>query len=360
MSKVGHDSESLFTESAGGTVECLGLAFPSEDARRAHFLAILKKKLEDPGFRKIDGFPKGSDEDILRLSDPPYFTVCPNPFMQDFVRCYGKPFNPAVPYARKPFAVDVSEGKTDTMYTAHSYHTKVPHKAIMRAILHYTEPGDILLDGFAGSGMTGVAAQLCGTPDPEYKKLVDEEWRAAGERPPKWGARRAVLGDLSPAATFISANYNTPFDVTAFESEAQRILDELRAEIGWMYETLHADGKKKGFINYTVWSEVFSCPECGGEVVFLDEALDLKTDRVREKFPCPHCSVDLTKDNLQRRMETMIDPATGVTWERVRFIPVLINYTFGTEKHEKKPDKHDLANLARVADSASAGHGSDE
>jgi 16S rRNA G966 N2-methylase RsmD len=350
VSKVTHDSQSLFTESAGGAVECLGLTFPSEDTRRAHFLAILKEKLKEPEFRKIEGFPKGSDEDILRLSDPPYFTACPNPFTEDFVRCYGKAFNAAVPYARKPFAVDVSEGKTDPIYTAHSYHTKVPHKAIMRAILHYTAPGDVLLDGFAGSGMTGVAAQLCGSPDPEYKKLVDEEWRAAGEEPPKWGARRAVLGDLAPAATFIAANYNTPFDVTAFQNEAQRILDELRAEIGWMYETLHTDGKKKGFINFTVWSEVFSCPDCGGEVVFLEEALDRKTDRVREQFPCPHCSVELTKDNLQQRMETLIDPATRATRERVRFIPVLINYTFGTKKLEKKPDKQDSANLARIAD----------
>lgn len=350
MSKVIHDSQSMFTESTGGAVQCLGLTFPSEDARRAHFLEILKKKLKDPDFRKTDGFPIGSDEDILRLSDPPYFTVCPNPFMEDFVRCYGKPYNPAVPYARKPFAVDVSEGKTDPIYTAHSYHTKVPHKAIMRAILHYTEPGDVLLDGFAGSGMTGVAAQLCGSPDPEYKKLVDEEWRASGQETPKWGPRRAVLGDLAPAATFIAANYNTPFDLAAFQIEAQRILNELKTEIGWMYETLHCDGKKKGFINYTVWSEVFSCPECGGEVVFVEEALDRKTDRVREQFPCPHCSVELTKDNLQRRMETMIDPATRGTRERVRFIPVLINYGFGTKKYEKKPDKQDLANLARVAD----------
>jgi predicted RNA methylase len=48
-------------------------------------------------------------------------------------------------------------------------------------------------------------------------------------------------------------------------------------------------------------------------------------------------------------METMIDPATRAPWERVRFIPVLINYSFGTKKHEKKPDKQDLANLARIA-----------
>ena len=45
---------------------------------------------------------------------------------------------------------------------AHSYHTKVPHKAIMRYILHYTESRDVVFDGFCGTGMTGVAAQLCG------------------------------------------------------------------------------------------------------------------------------------------------------------------------------------------------------
>ncbi|WZB64282.1 DNA methyltransferase [Achromobacter xylosoxidans] len=32
----------------------------------------------------------------------------------------------------------------------------------MRYILHYTQPGDIVFDGFCGTGMTGVAAQMCG------------------------------------------------------------------------------------------------------------------------------------------------------------------------------------------------------
>lgn len=31
----------------------------------------------------------------------------------------------------------------------------------MRYLLHYTNPGDIVWDGFAGTGMTGVAGQLC-------------------------------------------------------------------------------------------------------------------------------------------------------------------------------------------------------
>lgn len=330
-------------------VECLGLTFENDDARRAYFLERLREKLKDPEFRKIEGFPKASDEDILRLSDPPYFTACPNPFLEDFVRCYGKPYDPNVRYDKKPFAVDVSEGKTDPIYTAHSYHTKVPHKAIMRAILHYTEPGDLVLDGFAGSGMTGVAAQLCGAPDPEFKKQVEEEWKAAGEEPPKWGARRAILGDLSPAATFIAANYNTPFDVAAFQSEAQRILDELKTEIGWMYETLHTDGKKKGFINYTVWSDVFACANCSGEIVFLEHALDKKTDRVRDEFPCPHCRASLTKSRMERLYDTYPDPASGKPVQRLRRVPVLINYSIGKTRYEKEPSAEDKATLRRVS-----------
>ena len=86
------------------------------------------------------------------MSDPPYYTACPNPFLEDFIKHYGRPYDPNVPYSREPFATDVSEGKTDPIYNAHSYHTKVPHKAIMRYILHYTEPGDVVFDGFCGIG----------------------------------------------------------------------------------------------------------------------------------------------------------------------------------------------------------------
>ena len=190
-------------------VECLGLTFPSDAARRAYFTDRLREQLRDPAFRTIEGFPLGSDEDILALSDPPYYTACPNPFIADFIRCYGTPYDPSVAYRKEPFAADVSEGKNDPIYNAHSYHTKVPHKAIMRYILHYTQPGDVVLDGFCGTGMTGVAAQLCANPDPEFKVQIEQEWRDAGWGLPQWGARRAILGDLSPAATFIAYNYLT-------------------------------------------------------------------------------------------------------------------------------------------------------
>lgn len=173
----------------GATVECLGMTFPSEDARREHFLKLLAEKLKDPEFRNQEGFPQGTDEAILAMSDPPYYTACPNPWLADFVKHYGKPYDPDEDYSREPMAIDVSVGKTDPIYKAHSYHTKVPHLAIVPSILHFTEPGDIVLDGFAGSGMTGVAAQWCGTAPASYRHQIEMEWKKAGMPAPKWGAR---------------------------------------------------------------------------------------------------------------------------------------------------------------------------
>src|ERR1700675_1605871 len=110
------------TNAGLGPVECLGIRFENDAARRAHFLEILREKLKDKQYRSIPGFPVGADEDILRLSDPPYYTACPNPWLADFVRRYGKPYDPDTDsYHREPLAVDASEGKTDPLYTAHSY-----------------------------------------------------------------------------------------------------------------------------------------------------------------------------------------------------------------------------------------------
>jgi len=335
---------------SGKSVECLGIMFPNDAARREHYMKLLAEQLTDPEFRKSPGFPLGTDDDILRMSDPPYYTACPNPFLVDFIKSYGKPYDSSVSYHRDPFAVDSSVGKTDSLYKAHGYHTKVPHLAIVPSILHYTQPGDIVLDGFAGSGMTGVAAQFCGTAPASYRGELERDWKAAGYAPPQWGARRVVLNDLGPAATFISAGYNLPFDVDAFEEAAQAILKAIDDELGWMYQTLHTDGKAKGRINFTVWSEVFSCSECSGEVVFFEEALNKTTKAVADVIACPHCSKELRKEQMDIQFETFSDPGTNEMARRPKRKAVLINYDVGKATCEKKPDKADLALIARIAE----------
>jgi predicted RNA-binding Zn-ribbon protein involved in translation (DUF1610 family) len=339
-------------ETQNEPVTCLGMTFENDAARRAYFTEELRKKLKDPEFRKIEGFPLGSDEAILNLSDPPYYTACPNPWISDFIAEWEaqKPEKPEdYQYHREPFATDVSEGKTHPLYKAHSYHTKVPHLAIVPSILHYTEPGDVILDGFSGTGMTGIAAQWCGAPSEEYRNSLEKKWKAEGNEPPTWGLRHCVLTDLSPAATFIAANYNLPFDVEKFSDAAKKLLKDLEKEIGWMYETLHTDGKTKARIEYTVWSEVFTCPDCAGEIVFLEEAMDSETRRVKDSFYCSSCGALLNKRKLDRCFKTSQDKKIhGETWKRIAFRPVLISYKIGRQRHEKKPDAQDLATIKKI------------
>lgn len=366
----------------GGPVECLGMTFPSDDARREHFLKLLAEKLKEPEFRAQEGFPQGTDDAILELSDPPYYTACPNPWLSDFVAESADPKDTDHEYSREPFTADVSEGKNDAIYNAHGYHTKVPHKAIMRYILHYTEPNDIVLDAFCGTGMTGVASQLCGDrsqvqslgyligKDGEILQKRTEKDGSGWEAFSKLGARRAFLSDLSPAATFIAHNYNAPKNIASLRDVVNASLKELNSKFSWMYQTLHnpsddevataqeiiQNGEKpdlsesghRGAINYVVWSDVFSCPECAGEIVFWDSAVDVDNGKVRQTFPCPHCNSEQTKRSLEHVMSNIFDPALGENIRQAKIHPVRINYTFSGKRFDKKPDAADIALAKKV------------
>ncbi len=356
-----YEQESLFVKEEPAfhaAVACLGRSFENDEARRAYFLDLLREKLKDPEFRKIEGFPLGTDEDILALSDPPYYTACPNPFLAEFISLYGQPYDSSVAYSREPFAADVSEGKNDPIYNAHSYHTKVPHKAIMRYILHYTNPGDVVFDGFCGTGMTGVAAQLCESRKAVeglgYKVLEDNTVLDEHGTPfSKLGSRRAILNDLSPAATLITAGYNISSDVHGFVECARAALRTFQSEFGWMYETRDSKTGSNGNINYTVWSDVFSCPNCSEDIVFWDSAYDEDLGKVSETFACPSCSADVNKRTLIRKTEMVLDPILHQSKPRVVQQPVVINYTLNGEVATKKPDQEDFNVLTEIENSLS-------
>ena len=366
MATNNEDNMSLFPEEAEAMLQepvtCLGMTFQNDEMRQEYFLDKLRKKLEDPEFRKIEGFPIGKDEDILALSDPPYYTACPNPFIEDFIKRYGKPYDPATDnYHREPFAADVSEGKHDPIYNAHSYPTKVPHKAIMRYILHYTEPGDVVFDGFCGTGMTGVAVQYCGDKTAVesldyrvgkdgtiYQQEIGEDRKMDWISFSKLGQRRAILNDLSPAATFIAYNYNSPVNVQSFEREANRILKEVEGECSWMYETIHTDERIKGKINYTVWSDVFVCPECTSEVVFWEVGVDKEVGKINSEFPCPHCDASLTKRNMNRVWVNNFDNLISQTIRQAKQVPVIVNYSVDKTRYESSPDAFDLSLLKKI------------
>ncbi len=331
----GQDSLPLDAADAGGNGDRLA----AEQAARDE----LRRRL--PELRDRPGCPRGSDEDIFAMSHPPWYTACPNPFVADWLADLDRPGDDdrADP---GPFAADVTEGKGNAFYKAHSYPTKVPHPAIMRFILHYTRPGDIVLDGFAGTGMTGVAAQACANPEPDVRAAIEAE---LGADKVEWGFRRTILGELGPSATFIAAGMNLPIDGDAFDRASQELLDRFDREYGWMYRTNVTVGEEtfEAGIDYTVWSEVFTCPHCGSEVVFYDVAFDAMSGCVRDDFCCSACGAALEKPALERRLVRERTLAGDIV-ERVEFRPVLISWRLGRAIGSKHVDDGDRSILDRV------------
>lgn len=287
-------------------------------------------------------------EQILGLSKPPYFTLCKNPFSNDIINKWESEKSNEVNRApvTEPFASDISEGKNNPIYNAHSYHTKVPHPAIMRYILHYTSPGDIIFDGFAGTGMTGVAATLCGSPDKNDKYKIESEFEERGQKI-EWGKRNCICSDLSPVASFIASNYNTYTDANQFVEESESILNEVETAFGYLYETDH-DQNNKGIIKNVIWSDVFSCNSCGGEIVFYESAVDEENGKVKKDFCCPTCGTRTNKKSLLKIWETTFDDLLNETVKQTKKVPVRVVYMFNKKTYRKQLDENDFSLIMNV------------
>jgi 16S rRNA G966 N2-methylase RsmD len=351
MSKQMEGQDSLLAtqnREAKEPVECLGHTFESDEARRSYFLAELKKKLADQEFRDVEGFPIGSDDDILALSDPPYYTACPNPFLSDLLAESFPSGSPNLDeYKKEPFAADVREGKQDPVCMAHTYHTKVPYRAIARYILHYTKPGDIVLDAFAGTGMTALASSLCAKPDPDFKRSVETESQAAERPTPLWGERRTVLFELSPFATFLARNFNSLLDVTTFRSEAKALISQSALKYGWLYKSELKPGHL-GEISFVVWVDVFRC-ECGAEIKFWDPPTPSRLPpRIEAMLTCASCLRKNSKRTIQQARTALFDSVLNTTITQNRQDVCFLEVRQGDSVVRRKPSAYDLALLRKI------------
>jgi DNA modification methylase len=207
------------------------------------------------------------------------------------------------PKAVGPFEQELVEGTRNTeLYNAHSYHTKVPPEAIIPFLEHYTRPGDVVLDPFSGSGMTGVAASLTG--------------------------RKAILNDLSVAAAHLGYNHTRPCDHQKLLLGFGELYERLRPEFEQLYETRDENGVQ-GYVLYTLWSRDARCPKCHGLFSMWD-VIDRKTGRMGTTITCVHCQA--------------IFPKQGLKYEGNR--PVLISYeTRAGKRHERAPTSWDLQHI---------------
>lgn len=195
-----------------------------------------------------------------------YYTSGPNPNLRRFVEEHATPYDPATDkYKVKPFDQPITTTKATAIYNMHTYWSKKPHDAIRQYVRHYTQPGDLVLDPFCGSGGTALAALMEG--------------------------RAAIAIDLSPAATFITKNYCTPVDVDELQCAFEELQRKVKPEMDWLYETRcdRCDGQAS--TAYIVFSQTYECPRCLEKIPLYDCQEISVEEKGKEKRinVCPLC-----------------------------------------------------------------------
>jgi DNA modification methylase/transcriptional regulator with XRE-family HTH domain len=243
---------------------------------------------------------------IERISLARYFLTSEQQTPSEIVCAHTTP----APTASDPPGAGMSAGKNTYTYDAHTYHTKVPPQGISELLKHYLPDGGLVLDPFAGSGMTGVACRANGYD--------------------------CILNELSPAACFIASRFVSSVEPARFEAGVRAILRELQDVRETLYTTTCRECGRPTELLYTVWSYRVLCNMCGHEFLLWDHCRRYG-ERVREhkilgEFPCPACHHVLRKSQLRRTIAE----------------PVLVGYKCcGSRQQEvtHPPDEHDRARI---------------
>lgn len=170
-------------------------------------------------------------------------------------------------------------GRGDPVYMAHAYLTKVPVTAIVPFIEAYCPAGGSVLDPFAGSGMTGVAAAMTG--------------------------RSAVLSDISVLGRHIGSNYVNLVLRSALESAAELVIKSSREQVGPLYDVVCAKCDNVGQLAKTVWSAVVACSVCGLDVNYYESMK--AADWNKKQMVCPACSTAITSKNRRVGEAPVVD-----------------------------------------------------
>ncbi len=120
--------------------------------------------------------------------------------------------------------------KTHTpMYLMHKYWARKPHNVVAKYIERYSKEGDIVLDPFAGSGVTVIEALRLG--------------------------RKGVGIDLDPISMFITQCTLMPVDLEEFKKAFKQIKDKIIARIDSLYITQCPNCERKATADAVIWHD---------------------------------------------------------------------------------------------------------
>lgn len=131
------------------------------------------------------------------------------------------------------------------LYAVHKYWSRKPGNVVRSIIERHTSPGDVVLDPFAGSGVTLIEAVLSG--------------------------RRAVGVDLNPIAVFLTQTSIADVDLRELEAAFRDLKTALADRVAELYRTRCPQCGGSGIATHLVWNadtveQIWcACQQCGAK-----------------------------------------------------------------------------------------------
>jgi 16S rRNA G966 N2-methylase RsmD len=234
------------------------------------------------------------------------------------------------------YSSPLPSSRTGAVYNAFSYPTKISPETIAIFIACHTEPGEVVLDTFAGSGTTGLGAMLCDKPTEAMQKLASRL-----QLEPKWGPREAVLYEIGTLGAFVSRTMTNPPEPNEFEKAARALIVEAEKATGNIYQAQDLKNRPAK-MRHMIWSDVLECDSCKTQVLFWDAAVRFDPLRIISDFACPNCGHKAALDEVSRVMETYHDLLLNKKSVRKKRVPVRLYGKTGTDSWFREVSQDDL------------------
>ena len=247
---------------------------------------------------------------------------------------------------KKLYETPLGATRSGPLYNAHWYPTKISPESIALMIACHTKPGDLVFDGFGGSCTTALAVLLCARPSNELQAIA----KARGLTP-SWGARRAVVYELTGLGSFIGQVFSSQPDPIRFTSAATRLLDEAERLYGWLYQT-EDDHGVQAFARHFIWSELLECTSCHSKHSLWDASVKLKPARISDRWKCPECGKTSAVASTVRVSEPRFDSLLQMKFTSKARRLARVYGTTARQHWSRQPNDYDLELIARIEEEA--------
>lgn len=242
----------------------------------------------------------------------------------------------------KLFSKPLPSTRGGSFYNSFPYPTKISPEAIAVYIASATNPDDTVLDAFAGSGSTGIAALLAEHPTEKMQETAN----ALGVEP-IWGKRNAILYEIGTYAAFATKTITNRLTAAEYARAVDDFIKKAEKLASGMYAAKSPDGRD-GYIRYAIWTEVLICPECDAEIEYFKNGTSRNPATFYDKIECPHCHRTSLVEAMSFATEEHYDKLLKKTILRKKRRIAWVYGTSGKENWDRIATEDDIALVQKL------------